>query len=72
MSQLSLPYFQIVNSSDFAPYVQQPRQSLSQLGSLSSQGCGANLLHELLGFLRRCLAQQAPVREALYQVCWLS
>ena len=42
--------------------------SLSQMCSISSQVGGANLLHELLGFLRRCLAQQAEVRSVLYQV----
>ena len=36
--------------------------------SISSQVGGANLLHELLGFLRRCLTQQAEVRSVLYQV----
>ena len=36
--------------------------------SISSQVGGANLLHELLGFLRRCLTQQAEVRSMLYQV----
>ena len=42
--------------------------SLSQMCSISSQVGGANLLHELLGFLRRCLTQQAEVRSMLYQV----
>lgn len=45
-----------------APPVQA---SLSQLQALSP-AAGANLLHELLGFLRKSLGQQAAVRAALY------
>ncbi|KAK9804377.1 hypothetical protein WJX72_009956 [[Myrmecia] bisecta] len=42
--------------------------SLSQMAVLSHQtGGGLTLLHELTGFLRRCLGQQAAVRQALYQ-----
>ena len=42
--------------------------SLSQRASLTAGGEGVMLLHELLGFLRRSLSQQAPVRRAVYQV----
>ena len=40
--------------------------SLSQVSSLSG-AVGVNLLHELVGVLRRALNQQATVREALYK-----
>lgn len=50
------------------PAVSTVQVSLSQMCSISSQVGGANLLHELLGFLRRCLTQQAEVRSVLYQV----
>lgn len=42
--------------------------SLSQMASLTPGAGGANLLHELMGFLRRSLTQHAAIREALYQV----
>lgn len=42
--------------------------SLSQRPSLTASGEGVTLLHELLGFLRRSLSQQAAVRRAVYQV----
>lgn len=40
----------------------------SQQPSLSAGGGGVTLLHELMGLMRRSLTQQAPIREALYQV----
>lgn len=41
---------------------------LSQLEALTGgSGSGASLLHELMGFLRRCLAQQPEVRRAVYR-----
>ena len=46
----------------------QVQMSLSQRPSLTAGGEGVTLLHELLGFLRRSLSQQAPVRRAVYQV----
>ena len=46
----------------------QVQMSLSQRASLTAGGEGVTLLHELLGFLRRSLSQQAPVRRAVYQV----
>ena len=50
----------------FEHVVMQP--SLSQMASLTPGAGGANLLHELIGFLRRSLTQHAAIREALYQV----
>jgi hypothetical protein len=47
------------------PPLPSPQASLSQLQALSP-AAGANLLHELLGFLRKSLGQQAAVRAALY------
>lgn len=41
----------------------------SQQPSMSAGGGGVTLLHELMGLMRRCLSQTAPIREALYQVC---
>ena len=35
---------------------------------MSAGGGGVSLLHELMGLMRRSLTQQAPIREALYQV----
>ena len=46
----------------------QVQMSLSQRPSLTAGGEGVTLLHELLGFLRRSLSQQAAVRRAIYQV----
>ena len=40
----------------------------SQQPSMSAGGGGLTLLHELMGLMRRFLNQQAPIREALYQV----
>jgi hypothetical protein len=52
-------------SSAPAPPRPAPQASLSQMQALSP-AAGANLLHELLGFLRKSLGQQAAVRAALY------
>lgn len=35
---------------------------------MSAGAGGVTLLHELMGLMRRCLSQPAPIREALYQV----
>jgi Fanconi anemia group I protein len=40
--------------------------ALSQMESLAGGPGGATLLHELVGFLRRCLAQQPEVRSVVY------
>jgi len=40
--------------------------ALSQMDSLAGGPGGATLLHELMGFLRRCLAQQPEVRSVVY------
>ncbi|KAK9840796.1 hypothetical protein WJX81_005265 [Elliptochloris bilobata] len=49
------------------PSCTQVQMSLSQRPSLTAGGEGVTLLHELLGFLRRSLSQQAAVRRAVYQ-----
>ncbi|KAL4531553.1 hypothetical protein Ndes2437A_g08876 [Nannochloris sp. 'desiccata'] len=41
--------------------------ALSQMDSLAGGPGGATLLHELMGFLRRCLAQQPEVRSVVYE-----
>ena len=35
---------------------------------MSAGSGGVTLLHELMGLMRRSLTQQAPIRQALYQV----
>ena len=49
-----------------APHVQS--LPASQQPSMSAGSGGVTLLHELMGLMRRSLTQQAPIREALYQV----
>lgn len=39
---------------------------LSQMAAMGGGAGGATLLHELMGFLRRCLAQQPEVRATVY------
>ena len=45
-----------------------PPEQASLLSQMSAVASGPNvsLLHELMGFLRKALGQQAAVREALY------
>lgn len=53
--------------ADAGPSCSQAVPALSQLDGLAGGSCGATLLHELLGFLRRCLTQQVEVRRVVYQ-----
>ena len=48
------------------PSASQAIPALSQMDALAGGPGGATLLHELMGFLRRCLAQQPEVRMVVY------
>lgn len=48
------------------PSASQAIPALSQMDALAGGSGGATLLHELMGFLRRCLAQQPEVRTVVY------
>eukprot|EP00884_Botryococcus_braunii_P018982 jgi/Botrbrau1/5768/Bobra.0134s0035.2 len=61
---------ELSHSSESSAYAMEPsssQASMSQLSALTSGSGGLTLLQELTGFLRRCLSQQAVVREALYK-----